>query len=94
MSETVVGVDVAKAELVVACRPKGGGWTASNAPEGVAATVARLRSLAPTLIVAEATGGYERALTRRTIPADSPGTFAAVVRGILKPIKRRGQTLV
>jgi transposase len=63
MREIFVGVDVAKAELVVACRPEGAAWTASNDAEGIAATVARLTSLEPRLIVLEATGGgYERAV--------------------------------
>ena len=57
MSDSFVGVDVAKAEFVVACRPEGVGWTAANDLTGVAATVARLRTMTPTLIVAEATGG-------------------------------------
>ena len=34
MRESFVGVDVAKAELVVACRPAGPAWTASNDAEG------------------------------------------------------------
>jgi transposase len=55
-------MDMAKAEFVVSCRPEGTGWTATNDPDGIAATVARLRTLTPALIVAEATGGYERAL--------------------------------
>ena len=38
MSDTFVGVDVAKAEFVVAARPVGVGWTATNDPEGIAAT--------------------------------------------------------
>ena len=41
---------------------RGVGWTAPNDPESVAATVARLRTTAPVLIVVEATGGYEPAL--------------------------------
>ena len=35
MREIFVGVDVAKAELVVACRPQGAAWTASNDAGGV-----------------------------------------------------------
>ena len=48
MGDTFVGVDVAKADFDVACRPACVGWTATNAPEGIANTVARLRTLAPT----------------------------------------------
>ena len=72
MSNTFVGVDVATAEFVVACRPGGPTWTATNDPAGIAATVARLRSVPPSLIVAEATGGYERALVAALAAAGLP----------------------
>jgi transposase len=54
-----VGVDVAKDELVVAARPSGAQWTVPNDEVGVEALVQRLRREAPSLIVLEATGGYE-----------------------------------
>ncbi len=54
-----VGIDVAKAELVVAVRPSGTIWTCANAESGIATLVTRLQELAPTLVVLEATGGYE-----------------------------------
>lgn len=54
-----VGIDIAKADFVMACRPDGTSWTATNDPEGITATVDRVRALAPTLIVLEATGGYD-----------------------------------
>jgi len=57
----VVGIDVAKAELVVAVRPGGDQWTVPNNEAGVACLRARLQQLVPTLVVLEATGGYERA---------------------------------
>ena len=72
MREIFVGVDVAKAELVVACRPEGAAWTASNDAGGIAATVARLTSLEPRLIVLEATGGYERAMVAALAVAGLP----------------------
>jgi len=55
----VVGIDVAKAELVVAVRPSGERWTVANDERGMHTLVERLRSVAPDLIVLEATGGYE-----------------------------------
>jgi len=55
----LIGIDVAKAELVVAARPSGARWTTPNDEPGVRALVARLRADAPALIVLEATGGYE-----------------------------------
>lgn len=51
---------------------RGGGWTTTNDAEGIAATVARLRRMAPTLIVAEATRGYERALVAAFAAAGFP----------------------
>ena len=54
-----VGVDVAKAELVVAVLPGAAQWTVTNDERGVRTLVERLREHAPTLIVLEATGGYE-----------------------------------
>lgn len=54
-----VGVDVAKAELVVAVLPGEAQWTVTNDERGVRTLVEHLRENAPTLIVLEATGGYE-----------------------------------
>ena len=55
----LIGIDVAKAELVVAARPSGERWTVLNDERGVRTLVERLRVEAPELIVLEATGGYE-----------------------------------
>jgi hypothetical protein len=54
-----VGIDVAKAELVVSILPSAARFTVANDERGVRTLVERLRALAPTLIVLEATGGYE-----------------------------------
>ncbi len=54
-----VGIDVAKADLVVAVHPSGARWTVTNDERGVRTLVERLREATPTLIVLEATGGYE-----------------------------------
>ena len=42
----VVGIDIAKADFVVACRPDGTSWTATSDPAGITATVARVRAKA------------------------------------------------
>jgi transposase len=55
----LVGIDVAKAELVVATRPAGERWTVENDERGVRTLVDRLRRDGADLIVLEATGGYE-----------------------------------
>ena len=54
-----IGIDVAKAELVVSIVPAGERFTVANDERGVRTLVERLRAVAPTLIVLEATGGYE-----------------------------------
>lgn len=54
-----VGIDVAAAELVVACRPSEEQWVVPNDDGGRAALIDRLACLAPTLVVLEATGGLE-----------------------------------
>jgi len=54
-----VGVDVSKTQLDIAVRPTGQRWTAANTEAGIADAVARLQSLAPALIVLEATGGIQ-----------------------------------
>ena len=55
----VIGIDVAKAELVVAERPGDERWSVTNDERGVRMLVDRLRTETPELIVPEATGGYE-----------------------------------
>lgn len=55
----LIGIDVAKAELVVAARPALDRWTVVNDERGVRTLVERLRREPPELIVLEATGGYE-----------------------------------
>jgi transposase len=60
-TESFVGLDVAKAYLDVAVRPSGEQWRVANDEAGLAELVPRLRALGPALIVAEATGGFERA---------------------------------
>jgi transposase len=54
-----VGIDVAKAECVVAVRPTGTTWTVPQTEAGWAALATRLQPLAPTLVLCEATGGLE-----------------------------------
>jgi transposase len=58
--ECYVGIDVSKAELVVAMRPSGERTTLSNDRAGIKRLVARLSELKPRLVVVEATGGLQR----------------------------------
>jgi transposase len=64
-SKIYVGVDVSKARLDVALRPTGAGWSFPNDQAGIDALVSRLlleEAPPPTLVVLEATGGFERPL--------------------------------
>jgi transposase len=67
-----VGIDVSKAQLDVAVRPSGETWTVAHDEAGLSALVARLRGLAPALIVVEATGGWEVALVGALATAALP----------------------
>lgn len=57
-----IGIDVSKATFVVAVAPTGERWGSETTPAAIDVLVARLHALTPTIIVVEATGGYERAL--------------------------------
>lgn len=59
-----VGIDVSKAQLDVAVYPQGLKESFANASEGVGRVVQWLHEIKPTLIVVEATGGYERQAVR------------------------------
>lgn len=72
MDAVVVGIDVSKARLALAVHPTDEQWTSATAPEAVEATVARLTALQPTLVVLEATGGYEAAIAAACAAAGLP----------------------
>ena len=55
-----VGIDVSKANLDVAVRPSKQVWQVRNTDQGIADLVDALTPLAPTLVVREASGGWER----------------------------------
>jgi len=59
MSE-FVGIDVSKLQLDVCLHSGGTAFSVPNAEEGFKQLCERLRTLAPQLVVLEATGGYER----------------------------------
>jgi transposase len=67
-----VGIDVAKATLQVAVVPDGRSWEVGNRPEAISDLVGALRTLAPTVIVLEATGGYELAIVAALTAAALP----------------------
>ncbi len=71
-----VGIDVAQATLDVALLPSGETWQVANDEPGIRALVTRLQPHAPTLIVLEATGGYERASVAALATAGLPVVVA------------------
>ena len=72
MDAIFVGVDVAKAQLDVYVQPTGERFVAGTDEAALASMVARVRALAPQLVVLEATGGYEIAVTAALAHADVP----------------------
>lgn len=70
--ELFVGIDVAKAMLDIAVHGEPAVVQQSNDDEGIAAVVATLTELAPTLIVVEASGGWEMELVAALAAAGLP----------------------
>jgi transposase len=71
-----VGIDVAKASLDVAVRPSGEGWQLANEEAALLPLLTRLQSLGPTLVVLEATGGFEHAVVAALAAAGVPVVVA------------------
>lgn len=71
-TRTFVGIDIAKADVVVSRRPEGGTWTATNDPAGIRTTCARLQEMAPAPMVLDATGGDDTALVAALAAAALP----------------------
>jgi transposase len=61
-TERFLGIDVSKDRLDVRVRPDGTARLFDNTPEGLDQLLDWLRTLNPTLVVVEASGGYERAV--------------------------------
>ena len=70
--EHFVGIDVAKDRLDVHLRPSGESFAVARDGEALAALIARLRALAPVLVVIEATGGYETVVASAIAAAQLP----------------------
>jgi transposase len=63
---------VAKAQLDIALRPTGEGWTVPNEDASIATLVTQLQAVGPVLIVLEATGGFQRAVVAALAAAALP----------------------
>jgi transposase len=67
-----VGIDVSKAWLDVAVRPQQAQWRCANASGDFDILITQLQKLHPTLIVLEATGGYEAGIAGALAAAGLP----------------------
>jgi len=70
--EHFVGIDVAKDRLDVHIRPGGEVFMVARNGSGLALLVERLQTLAPALVVLEATGGYETVVASALAAAQLP----------------------
>ncbi len=70
--EHFVGIDVAKDRLDVHLRPSGEAFAVARDGEGLVQLVDRLQTLAPSLVVMEATGGYETIVASAVAAAQLP----------------------
>ena len=70
------GVDVSKARLDVAVTGSDETWSVSNASDGIAQLVDRLREIQPELVVMEATGGFEIPAAAALAAAEIPIVIA------------------
>jgi transposase len=70
--ELYVGIDVSKTSLDVAIGKQGETWQAANTALGIQATVKRLQTHDPKLVVVESTGGLEKPLVKALQAAELP----------------------
>lgn len=68
-NEVFVGIDVGKDTLVV---NSGRDWQVSNSQKGIKKLIEALKSMNPTLVVMESTGGYEQLLLNEIWLAEIP----------------------
>ena len=89
-----VGIDVAKARLVIAVHPRGEVWTTKTTAQALRALAKRLTKAAPTLIVLEASGGYEIPVIDVLLEAGLPVSLVqpARVRDYAKSQGQRAKT--
>jgi transposase len=71
-SDIAVGIDVGKHAVVIAVTPSGEQWTSATTPDQLEGTMARIAHLRPTVVVLEATGGYEAPVAAAGAAAQLP----------------------
>lgn len=71
-AETFIGIDVSKAHLDIAVHAPASSWQVDNSDLGIATLVTQLQAQQPSLIVLEATGGFELVLVAELAAAKLP----------------------
>lgn len=71
-AELFIGIDVSKAHLDVAVHVPAQGWRVENSDSSIATLVLQFQALQPTLIVLEASGGFELLLVAALAAAHLP----------------------
>jgi len=94
MDNIIVGIDVAKDRLDVAVRPTGELFVVERNAGGLELLLERLKPLAPSLVVLEATGGFETVVAAALAAAGLPVVIVnpAQVRAFAKAIGQRAKT--
>lgn len=89
-----VGIDVAKAQLMVAVRPTTECWEIANQKRDYPLLIRRLLALKPTRVIVEATGTFHQPLVRALATAGLPVRVAnpRQVRAFAKAIGRLAKT--
>jgi transposase len=95
MERIFVGIDVSKGQLDVHIRPIGEKFTVTRDAVGLDRLVERIKSLAPTLIGLEATGGFESVVVASLVAAGLTAVVVvnpAQVRDFAKALGKRAKT--
>jgi len=94
MDATYVGIDVSKDKLDVHVRPSGEAFAVARDGKGLRELVDRLRSIGPTLVVLEATGGFETIVVAALATAELPVVVVnpAQVRYFAKALGQRAKS--
>lgn len=94
MKEWFIGIDVSKETLDVAIAPDGEVWSVPNDEKGIRDLKARFVSIRPTLIVLEASGGFEAAVVSTLAAAGLPVVVAnpRQVRDFAKALGKLAKT--
>ena len=92
--DIAVGIDVSKSELVIAVHPSGDTWISATTLDAIDDVVRRLAAVTPTIIVVEATGGYEHTLVAACAAATLPVAVVnpRQVRAFAQAIGRTAKT--